>query len=121
MRTLVKLVIVGLILHATWRTGSAYMGYYRFRDELQQLAQFGAGRSEPELANRALEIASELSLPVLPENVSVRRDDNHTFIDAVYKAQIEILPTRRYPWEFKISVDAWSVEVPKASDLVAPK
>jgi hypothetical protein len=121
MRTLIKLVIVGLILHATWRTGSAYKTYYEFQDELQQLAQFAAGRSEQELQNRALEIASELKLPVLPEGISVRRKDNHTYIDAVYKAPIEILPTRRYPWEFKVSVDAWSVAVPKASEFVAPR
>lgn len=121
MRTLIKLVIVGLILHATWRTGSAYKAYYEFQDELQQLAQFAAGRSEEELQNRALEIAAELKLPLLPEGVSVRRVDNRTYIDAVYNAPIEILPTRRYPWEFKVSVDAWSVAVPKATDFVAPR
>ena len=121
MRTLVKLAIAGLILHATWRTGSAYMLNYEFQDQLQQLAQFAVGRSEEELQNRALEIASELKLPVQPEDVSVRRVDNHTYINAVYNAQIEILPTRRYPWEFKVSVDAWSVAVAKPGDSAAPR
>jgi hypothetical protein len=121
MRTLVKLAIAGLILHATWRTGSAYMVYYEFQDQLQQLAQFAVGRSEHELQARALEIASELNVPVLPEDVSVRRVDNHTYINAVYNAQIEILPTRQYPWEFKVSVDAWSVDVSKSGDVGAPR
>jgi hypothetical protein len=121
MRTLVKLAITGLVIHATWRTGSAYRVYYQFRDQLQQLAQFGAGKSEQELQNRALEIASQLQLPVLPENVSIRRIDTHTYINASYQAQIEILPSRQYPWEFTVSVDAWSVEVPKASDFIAPE
>jgi hypothetical protein len=121
MRTLIKLAIVGLILHATWRTGSAYMVYYEFRDQLQQLAQFAGDKSEQDVRNRALEIASELQLPVMPEDVSVRREEAHIYIDAAYKAQIEILPTRQYPWEFKVSVDAWSVSLPKASDVVAPQ
>ena len=121
MRTIVKLALVGLILHATWRTGSAYMTFYEFEDQLQKLAQFAGGNSEQELQNRALEIASKLELPVLPENVSVRHENNHTYISAVYRAQIEILPTRRYPWEFKVNVDAWSVAVPNASDSVAPR
>ena len=35
MRTLVKLVIAGLVIHATWRTGSAYWTYFSFREGLK--------------------------------------------------------------------------------------
>lgn len=50
------------------------------------------------------------------------REDGHTFIDASYSTQIEILPRYHYPREFDISVEAWSTVVPTAGDvMVAPR
>ncbi|MGH9256941.1 MAG: hypothetical protein ACRD3C_20465 [Vicinamibacterales bacterium] len=121
MRTLVTLAIAGLLLHATWRTGSAYKTYYEFRDELQQLARFAVDKSEGEVENRVLDIAAQLEVPLLRKDISVWRENDRTFIDAAYGTQIEILPTYQYPWEFNISVEAWSAAAPKASDFLAPR
>jgi hypothetical protein len=45
---------------------------------------------------------------VEPEAVRVRREDNHTLVDAVYTERIEILPRYFYPWQFKVSVDTFT-------------
>jgi hypothetical protein len=116
MKTLIKLTIASLVIHATWRAGSAYWVYYQFRDNLQQVALFSAGQSEQEVHNRALEVASELKVPIEPEQIAVRRQDEHTFIDASYKTGIEVLPRYRYPWEFKLNVDAWSISIVKPDE-----
>lgn len=117
MRILIKLAIAGLVIHGSWRVGSAYWTYYRFRDAVQAAAQFSGDKSEREVQSRVLEIASAMQVPVAPEQVSVRREQNHTFIDAAYFDQIEVLPTYRYPWEFKVKVDAWTVSLSKAGGL----
>ena len=112
MKTLLKLVIAAMVVHATWRAGTAYLRYYRFKDGLQQTAQFSGGRTDNELHNRALEIAREHEIPIDPAHILVRRQDNHTLIDAAYEERIELLPRYYYPYEFKVSVDAFTI-VPK--------
>ena len=109
MRTLIKLLVAGAVIHASWRTGNAYWTYYQFRDEVQAAAQFGGNHSDREVHARVVEIASRLQVPVTDEQISVRREQNHTFIDLAYVDRIEILPRYVYPWEFKVSVDAWTV------------
>ena len=116
MKTLIKLIIAALVIHATWRAGSAYWVYYKFRDTLQEVALFSAGQSEQEVHTRALEVASDLKVPIEPEQIAVRRQDEHTFIDATYQTGIEVLPRYRYPWEFKVNVDAWSIRLAKPGD-----
>jgi hypothetical protein len=110
MRTIIKLIVAGLVVHATWRAGSAYWVYYQFRDGLRDVAQFSRGKSEQEIQKRAIEIASELDLLVQPEHIAVRRDQDHTFIDASYQTGIELLPAYHYPWEFNVKIDAWSID-----------
>jgi hypothetical protein len=112
-RTVLKLAIVALLLHASWRSGMAAWRYYNFKDEVRATAQFSAGKSESELQSRVLEIAARWQVPVDADHVAVRHDQNHTTIDAVYTEKIEFLPTYRYPWEFKVNVDAFTLEVPK--------
>ncbi len=109
MRVLIKLLIAGMVVHGSWRAGMAYWDYYRFRDAVQAAAQFAGDRSTHEVQARVLEIASSLGLPVEAERVSVRRESNHTFVDATYVRQIEILPAYQIPWEFTVNVDAWTI------------
>lgn len=118
MGTLIKLVIAGLIIHGSWRAGTSYWKYYKFRDNLQATAQFAGERTIDELHARAMELATEFDIPVKPEQVNVRREKNFTYIDAAYTDQIEILPRYFYPWDFKANVQAFSIKVPTAQDLV---
>lgn len=110
MRLIVKLIVAGLLVHATWRAGSAYWVYYQFLDGLRDAAQFSQGKTEHDIQMRALEIAERLGLRVRQQDIAVRREQGHTFIDSSYKTEIELLPAYRYPWEFKLKVDAWSVD-----------
>jgi hypothetical protein len=112
MKTLVKLVIAAAVIHATWRAGTAYWRYYQFRDGLQQTAQFSGVRSENELQDRAYEIARQYEVPIEPGRITVRRVENHTLIDATYVEQIELVPRYYYPYQFTVSVDAFTI-VPK--------
>ncbi len=109
VRTLLKLVIAGLIVHGAWRAGSARWVHFEFEERLRETAQFAVGSTEDELRIRALEIAANLQVPLSPDALRIRRDQNHVFIDATYTTDIEILPRYRYPWEFVVHVDAWSI------------
>jgi hypothetical protein len=116
MRVVIKLLIAGLVVHGSWRAGAAYWDYYRFRDAVQELAQFARDSSDGVVQARVLEIASTFQLPLEAERVSVRREGPHTLIDAAYVDQIEILPSYRVPWTFTVNVDAWTGSAPNAGD-----
>jgi hypothetical protein len=105
---LVRIVIAGLVVHAAFRAGTSAITYYTFRDELQQIGQFSGDRTEEQLRARALEIARQLEVPVEADQVLVRREGEHTYIDASYTAPVEVLPAYFYPWEFRINIDAWT-------------
>jgi hypothetical protein len=109
MKTLIKLIIAALIVHATWRAGPVYFRYYQFKDGVQQTAQFSGTRSENELHNRVLELARELQVPLEADRLRVRRQDNRTLIDATYDERLELLPRYFYPWQLRVSVDAFTI------------
>jgi hypothetical protein len=110
MKTLLKLIMVALVLHATWRAGTAYFRYYQFNDGVQQTAHFSGARSENELHNRVMELATQFQVPLHAERVSVRRRENHILVDATYDERIELLPRYFHPWRFNVNVDAFMIE-----------
>jgi hypothetical protein len=109
MKTLIKLIIAAVVIHATWRAGTVYWNYYQFQDGLQQIAQFSGARSANELRNMAFEVAKQHDIPIQPDRIIVRREENHTLIDASYDVRIELLPRYYYPYQFKVSVDAFTI------------
>ena len=49
MKAIIRLVIAALIVHATWRAGNVWVRYYKFKDGVQQAAQFSERRPISEL------------------------------------------------------------------------
>jgi hypothetical protein len=110
MKTLIKLVIVALIINACWHAGNAFLRYYRFKDEVHSTALFQSSRSDTELQARVQEIANQIQVPVLPEDIVIRRRENHTMIDATYTEQLELIPKKVFPWKFNVKVDAFTID-----------
>ncbi len=111
MKTLIKLVIAALIVHATYRAGTVYLRYYEFRDDVQQIAQFAGRQTDGDLRNRVMEAAQLHRIPLDPDAATIRRLNNHLLIDATYTEQIELLPRYFYPWQFKMNVDVLTVSL----------
>jgi hypothetical protein len=110
LKLILKLVLVALIANATWRLGSAYVAFYRFKDAVAETAQFGNQRSKAELLQRVLELASQYDIPLAIDAVSIRRDDpNHTIIDGSYTQPVDVLPGYRYLCPFSWHVDVFTV------------
>jgi hypothetical protein len=104
MRTLIKLLIVGLIVNATYHVSSAYWQFYEFKDALRDIAQSGERQSDQELQGRAADVASDLDIPIGRHQIAVQRDRRHTGITASYRRDIEIFPNYLHPWEFTADV-----------------
>lgn len=118
VRTVLKLAVVALVLHAVWRISPVYLDYVKFKDELTQTARLAGARGEGEIVARVMEVATAMELPIARDAVHVRKDRDHTFIDATYTENLEFLPRVTYPWTIRISVDGWTVKPITADDVL---
>ena len=116
MKTLLKLIVVGLMLNALWRLGSAYVSFYEFRDSVRLEAV--RSKSDDVLRQKILELASTYNLPVAEEDITIRREEHHTYVESPYTALVPVLPGYKYQWPFKVDVDAYVIVPP--TDLVRP-
>ena len=114
MKTLIKLVITALVLHATWRAGTVYMRYYEFKDEVTQIAQFGTQHTDAQMRDAVLDAARRREIALEPEAVSVRRPNQRIIIDATYREQVELAPRYFYPWDAKVHVDVLTLVLQQA-------
>jgi hypothetical protein len=111
MKTILKLIVTAVIANAGWHVADAWLRYYKFRDAVTQAAQFGGTLSEDQMRTRVMELASQYSVPLGDDNLSIRRDsqqEQHTYIDASYQEQIELFPRMPYPWTFPIHTDTFT-------------
>lgn len=113
MKTIIKIAIALAVINAAFHAGEAAWRYYQLKDATQQLIIFGSQQQTTELQNRILEKAVELQVPLLPENVNIRREGTRTFVDAAYTQPVEYFPNQIYPVDLKFSVEAFAANVVK--------
>ena len=114
MKTIFKLVIAALVLHATWKAGTVYLRYFEFKDEVSQIAQFGTQKSDAQMRDEVVDAARRREIPLAPGGVSVSRPNDRIVIDANYKEQVELVPRYFYPWDAKVHVDVLTLVLRQA-------
>jgi hypothetical protein len=122
MKQLIKLAIAALVTYAAWNGANAWLTYFRFRDAVSELSQFGGGLSEDQLRQRVLDTAAQHSIPLSEDDLTVRRDEDrvHTYIDGSYTQTINVLPWYSRPFTFAFHTDTMSVTAPKAAPSSPP-
>ena len=114
MKTIIKLIIAALILHATWRAGTVYLRYYELTDEVTQIAQFGVRQTDNQLRNGVLDAAKRRDIALEADAVTVTRQNQRIIIDAHYTDQVELAPRYFYPWEARLHVDVLTLVLQEA-------
>jgi hypothetical protein len=114
MKTIIKLIIAALVIHATYRAGTAYMRFYEFKDDVTQIAQFGVRQTDNQLRNGVLDAAKRRAIPLNPDSIKVRRENHHIIIDTNYLEQVELLPRYFYPWDARVHVDVLTLVLQEA-------
>ena len=120
LKRLIKLAIAALVVHASWRGGEAFVQNYQFRDAVHEAVLFSGSSTDSQIRARVLELARQFDVPLLEENLTVRREENRTIVSAPYTRQIELIPTKFYPWEFKVREEAFNASMPRYGDVAAP-
>jgi hypothetical protein len=109
IKGLLKLALVALIANAAWHIGTAYLAFYKFKDAVQETTQFDSERSDEQLRQRILELASDYDVPIAADGFTVQRSDYHTIVDGAFTRKIDVLPGYAYPWSFSFHTDTFVV------------
>jgi hypothetical protein len=112
MKTLFKLVVAVLVLNASVRGALAMWQYYEFKDAAHQVVLFGQRADPEEIQANILAKASEMSVPVRPDDVKVSRDGQRTVAEGSYTTPVEFFPNYPWPVTFTFIVDALSLTEP---------
>ena len=115
LRNLIRLVVLGLLVHAGVRCVPTFWNYVKLKDAVAETAMFAGRRSNEALVERVLRLAGEHDVTLTPRDVNVVRQGEVTYIATAYTKQLEYLPTRFYPWTFVIDV---AEAPPRYGDLI---
>ncbi len=114
MKTIIQLIIAALVIHATFRAGTVYMRFYEFKDDVEQVAQFGVRDTNNQLKNGVVEAAKRRDIPLGADDVTITRHNQRIIIDAHYLEQVELLPRYFYPWTANVHVDVLTLVLQEA-------
>jgi hypothetical protein len=120
IKTIIKLAIAALVVHACWRSANVVLKYYRFKDAVHETVLFSNSKSDAQLQGRVMELAGQFEVPVTTENVEILHQENKTIVNANYTDRIELIPTKFFAWQFKVNVEAFNANMPSANDVTAP-
>jgi hypothetical protein len=67
-----------------------------------------------------MDVARRFDVPVAEENVEILHQENKTIINASYIDKIELIPTKFFPFQFKVNVEAFNAYMPSSNDVHAP-
>jgi len=104
----IKLAIVALLANAAWHLMAVYISHYKFKDAVQQATLFGNDKSVEQIKTRVLALASDYDVPLRESDVTVRRDQLHTFVDGAYSKNLDLFPGYSRPWSFELHTDTFS-------------
>lgn len=111
MKAILKLIVVVLMANALWRIGSAYTSFYKFKDSVRAAAM-DEGKSEDDLRQKILELASTYDVPLTAEAITIRREQRQTVVESSYTTPVAVLPGYEYQWPFSLVVDAFPIGPP---------
>src|SRR5262249_33762433 len=94
--------------NAAWHLMAAYTSHYKFKDAVQQATLFGNDKSVEQIKIRVLALASEYDVPLRETDVTVQRDQLHTFVDGACTTTLDRFPGYSRPWSFEFHPDTFS-------------
>ena len=110
IKTIIKLALAAIIAHAVWQLFVVYSAHYRFKDAVTTTTQFrGQTSSDSQLHDRIFELASQFDVPVTDENLTIRREENHTIVESSYTRPVNFFPGVTYQWPFTLRVDTFTL------------
>ena len=105
LRNLVRIVVLGLVMHAAARITPEFWHYLKFRDAVVETASYSRGKTIEQIRERVVRLASENDVPITAQDVAVSQQGEVVYVSTAWTAQLEYVPTRFYPYDFIVDVE----------------
>jgi hypothetical protein len=109
LKTLFKLAVAFLVIHALYRFVPPYWNFTQFRWALKENAAQWREHNDEAVTGEVLGLAQKHKVPITADHVQVRREGDHLFVDVAYTDTIEFVPSMKREWRFAANVDAWTL------------
>lgn len=109
MKTLLKLVVMAAIIHASWRIGTAYWQHYQFEDAVKESAQFSERKKLETIQTNVMDLAERMDIPIQADQLTITKTNRKITVEGTYSRDIEVLPRYTRHWDFTVNVDVLSV------------
>ena len=106
LRNIVRLVVLGLVVHAAVRIGPEFWHYLKFKDAVAETASFSQRKTPEQIRERVAKLALENDVPITAADVAVSQQGETVYVSTAWTAQLEYVPTRFYPYDFIVDVEA---------------
>jgi hypothetical protein len=103
MKTLLKLIVVGVIVFGAYRAGMAEYRVSQLKDSTRSILVLGEKTELEDLKQQILNRAADLTLPLTPENVEVTREGVRTTAKVSLRQQVEVFPGFAYQRDYSFS------------------
>lgn len=119
MKAFLKLILVALFANALWQVSTGLMPYYKFKDSVLAAASV-TERSENDLRQKIVELASMYDLAVTGDMITFRSQEHHTIVEASFTQPISVFPGVQIPWPLRMTVDAFVMTPVRLNDSAKP-
>ena len=103
MKTLLKLLVVAAVVNGAYRFGMAEYRFSQLKDSTHSVLALGTNTPIEQLKDQILRKATDLSLPVSGERVSLAREGLRTSAAVSYQQDIEYFPGLTYPRQYSFT------------------
>jgi len=112
LKRLISLAVLALAANATWHLFLAYSAHYKFRDAVEYAAQNRGEKSDEQLHDQIVDMASDSDLQLPPKAVTVTHQGIATEVSVAYARPIELFPNKTYDWSFSFRIDTFQRQLP---------
>ena len=113
IKSLIKIAIAVLLANALFRIASAYISYYKFQDAVQEYSLRIAGKTDDQIKSRVGELAAQYGEPIDADAITLRKDEQHTYIEGNYIKPVAVVPGYEYQWPFSLKADGFVINPPE--------
>ncbi len=110
MKTIIKIFVAAVLLHAVAQGAWASWRYYQFKDAVEQELLFSERTTPEVIQTRVVELAQEYEVPLKEDAVQVSRQGIITRVNAVYTEQVTLVPRLYEPvWTWNALIQVRSI------------
>jgi len=110
MKTIIQLLIAGVVIVAATQAFRSAWNHYAFRDAVEQEARYGNQKTTGDLHRKVIEIGAKYGVALEYDNVQVTKQGMDTLVHVSYTESVPLVPrVYSHDWAYDVSISVFPV------------